>query len=53
MLIQTRIPYPQEMSIVWLPLNGVARQGLFSIFQPQQILEDVDLRLFFKNGKLS
>src|SRR5712692_796847 len=46
MVIETRIANPQQMFVVRLPLDGIFRQGLLSVFQGERVLKDVDQRLF-------
>src|SRR6266704_4534284 len=46
MIIEARIANPQQMFVIRLPLHGIFCQGMFSIFQGQRVLKDVDQRLF-------
>src|SRR5437667_6981039 len=50
MIVETRIAHPQEMFVVWLPLQRIFRQGMFSIFQRQDVLNDVDQRLLTRQS---
>ena len=46
MIVEARIANPQQMFVVRLPLDGIFRQGLLSVFKSQRVLKDVDQRLF-------
>src|SRR5256885_12468453 len=45
-LFRSRVANPQQMFVVWLPLDGIFRQRVLSVFQGQRVLKDVDQRLF-------
>lgn len=53
MVIQTRVAHAQEVPVVWLPFNGVARQGILPIFQCQRVLKNIDQRLFARQSLLA
>src|SRR5260370_407840 len=52
MVVETRIPYAHEMLVIRLPLNGVARQEVFSILECEDILKNVDEGLLARQSLL-
>lgn len=53
MVIETWVAHAQEVGVVRLPFNRVARQGMFPVLERQHILEDVDERAFARQSLLA
>jgi hypothetical protein len=50
MLIEARIPDTQEVSHVWLPFDGIPREGSLSVLQRQGLLENSDQGLLARQS---
>src|SRR5690349_21462975 len=46
MVVETWIAHAPEMIVIRLKLDGIARKGLFMVFQGHGLLEEVDESLF-------
>jgi hypothetical protein len=44
MLIEAGITYSREVSLIWLPLNRIARELFLLVFQGEEILENIHHR---------